>query len=99
MEFYKRNFRSQIYDLNYDLLVKNPNIEIRKLIAWLNWEWSESYLSPHLNQRSISTASSIQARSPISSKSVGGWKKYQKLLKPAIEIISNRDSEKKRQGF
>ena len=92
MEFYKRYYRSKIYDLNYDLLVQNPKIEIRKLIDWLSWEWSENYLSPHLNQRIISTASSIQARSPISSKSVGGWKKYHKLLKPAFEIIAKRNS-------
>ena len=55
MDDYKERFRSKIYDINYDLLVSNPNKEIRSLIKWLGWEWEDLYLSPHLNPRSIST--------------------------------------------
>ena len=74
MTEYKKKFRSKIYDLNYDSLVKNPNQEIKSLISWLGWQWNDQYLSPHLNTRSVSTASNIQVRSPINSKSIGGWK-------------------------
>ena len=49
MTEYKNRFRSKIYDLNYDLLVSNPNKEIKSLISWLGWEWDNKYLSPHLN--------------------------------------------------
>ena len=82
---------SKIYDLNYDSLVKNPNNAIRSLINWLGWEWSDDYLSPHLNTRSVSTASSVQVRSPINSKSLGGWMNYKEMLNPAIEILSQSD--------
>ena len=88
MSNYKSRFRSKIYDLNYDLLVSNPNEEIKSLISWLSWEWEDKYLSPHLNSRTVSTASSVQVRSPINSKSVGGWKNYKKMLQPVIEILS-----------
>ena len=88
MTKYKKRFRSKIYDLNYDLLVNNPKIEIKTLISWLGWKWDEKYLSPHLNQRSVSTASNVQVRSPINSKSVGSWRDYKQMLKPAIEIIT-----------
>ncbi len=88
MREYKNRFRLKIYDLNYDLLVSNPNQEIKSLISWLNWKWDDSYLSPHLNPRSISTASSVQVRSPINSKSIGLWKNYKNMLKPAIEILT-----------
>ena len=91
MAEYKTRFRSQIYDLNYDLLVSNPNQEIKSLISWLDWEWDECYLSPHLNPRSVSTASSVQVRTPINSKSIGGWKNYRDMLHPAIEILSKTD--------
>ena len=91
MTEYKNRFRSTIYDVNYDLLVKNPNQEIKSLISWLGWEWDDSYLFPHLNLRSISTASSVQVRSPINTKSIGGWKNYKEMLKPAIEILSQND--------
>jgi len=88
MSKYKNRFRSKIYDLNYDSLVNNPKEEIKSLISWLGWEWDNKYLSPHLNPRSVSTASSVQVRSPINSKSIGGWKNYKDMLKPAIEILT-----------
>ena len=94
MTQYKKRFREKIYDLNYDLLVSNPNKEINSLISWLGWKWDDQYLSPHLNPRSISTASNVQVRSPINSKSVGGWKNYKELLKPAMEIITQNNKYK-----
>ena len=88
MSIYKDQFRHKIYDLNYDLLVKNPRKEIQLLIDWMGWKWEESYLFPHLNKRAIYTASDIQVRSPINSKSIGGWKQYKEMLKPSIEILT-----------
>ncbi len=94
MNKYKNRFRSIIYDLNYDLLVIEPSREIKSLIDWLKWEWDDSYLSPHSNQRLVSTASSVQVRSPINSKSVGGWKNYREMLHPAIEILEKHEKYK-----
>ena len=91
---YKKRFRSKIYDLNYDLLVSNPKKEIKSLISWLGWKWTDSYLSPHLNPRSVSTASTVQVRSPINSKSVGGWENYKDILEPCIEILTENDKYK-----
>jgi len=94
MTEYKKRYRSKIYDLNYDWLVGNPNQEIKSLISWLGWDWNHSYLSPHLNTRSVSTASNVQVRSPINSKSLGGWKNYKEMLQPAIEILTKTDKYK-----
>ncbi len=91
MTKYKNKFRSNIYDLNYDSLVTNPKEEIQSLISYLGWEWDNAYLTPHLNGRSVSTASVVQVRSPINSKSIGGWKNYKEMLKPAIEILTQND--------
>ena len=95
MTQYKKRFRTKIYDLNYDLLVSNPTQEIKSLICWLGWEWNDKYCSPHLNSRSVITASSVQVRSPINTKSLGGWKNYKELLRPAMEIITKKDKYKK----
>ena len=94
MTQYKKRFRSKIYDCDYDSLVSNPHKVIKPLISWLGWEWEDKYLSPHLNQRSVSTASNIQVRSPINSKSIGGWKNYEDMLKPAIEILTQTNKYK-----
>ena len=88
MTEYKKRFRSNIYDFNYDLLVNKPKQEIKSLIDWLGWEWNDIYLSPHLNTRSVNTRSNVEVRSPINSKSIDGWKNYKEMLKPAIAIIT-----------
>ena len=93
MKEYKKQFKAIIYNLNYDS-ISNPNQEIKSLISWLGWKWDDLYLSPHLNRRSISTASSIQVRSPINSKSLGGWKNYKEMLQPAIEVLSKTEEYK-----
>jgi len=94
MTKYKNRFRSKIYDFNYDALVSNPNQEIKSLISWLGWNWEDKYLSPHLNPRSVTTASNVQVRSPINTKSLGGWKNYKEMLRPAMEIITQKDKYK-----
>ncbi len=94
MTIYKNKFKAKIYELNYDSLVLNPKQEIKSLITWLGWEWDDSYLSPQLNTRSVSTASSVQVRSPINSKSIDGWKNYKDMLIPAIKIITQIDKYK-----
>ncbi len=91
MTEYKNRFRSKIYDLNYDSLVSNPQKEIKDLISWLGWKWEDTYLSPHLNSRSVLTRSNVQVRYPINSKSIGSWKNYKEMLKPAMEIITKND--------
>ena len=91
MSKYKDEFRPKIYDMNYDSLVVNPKKEIKSLISWLGWKWEDSYLFSHLNPRSVSTASSVQVRSPINSKSIGGWKNYKDMLKPSIEILTKSE--------
>ncbi len=94
MRKYKKEFKNHIYSLNYDKLVTHPSDEIKSLIRWLGWSWNNLYLSPHLNKRKVSTRSNVQVRSPINTKSVGGWKNYKEMLKPAMEIITKKDKYK-----
>ena len=86
-------FNDEIYFLNYDKLVQKPNIEIKKLIEWLNWEWDERYLNPESNEQAFYTASIVEVRSAINSKSLGGWKNYENLLKPAQEFFKENLEE------
>ncbi len=95
MRCYAATYSKNLFIYNYDDVVTNPSLEIRKIIDWLGWEWSEKYTAPHKNKRSVFTASSEQVRNPIHNRSLRGWKKYADLLEPALELISkNRDLKK-----
>ena len=73
--------------MNYDKLVTTPDEQIKLLVNWLGWKWENDYLNPHKNRRSVTTASNVQIRSPINSKSIGGWRNYKNILQPALEIL------------
>ncbi len=94
MQIYKKEFKNHIYALNYDKLVTHPSEEIKSLISWLGWKWNDLYLSPHLNNRKVSTRSNVQVRSPINTKSLGGWENYKEMLRPAMEIITQKSKYK-----
>ena len=91
MSFYREKYKNHIYFLNYDRLVNNPEIEIRKLINWLGLAWSDSYLNHHKSKQGFFTASNVQVRSPINNKSVGGWQNYSKLLKESLDVFESNN--------
>ena len=83
----KQNHKDQIFTFNYDEFTNKPETQAKELIEWIGLQWNDNYLHPEQNKRIISTASVIQARQPITNKSVGGWKNYKDLLKPAEVIL------------
>jgi len=87
MKEYKSKFKSMIYSYEHDKVVQNPEENIKNLINWLNWEWSDNYLSPQRSKRSVFTASSAQVREKINSHSSGYWENYEDLLKPIRELF------------
>ena len=91
MDEYKSRFGSMIFSYDHDMVVRNPRETIKELINWLEWEWSDKYLSPQKSNRSVFTASSAQVRKKINSNSSGYWKKYENLLKPISELFPTYD--------
>ena len=86
MKEYKSKFGSIIYSYDHEQVVQNPKKTIRDLINWLDWEWSEKYLSPQKSKRSVFTASSAQVRKKINTNSSGCWKNYEDLLEPISKL-------------
>ena len=86
MKEYKSKFGSIIYSYDHEKVVRNPKETIQDLINWLDWEWSEKYLSPQKSKRSVFTASSAQVRKKINPNSSGCWKKYEDLLEPISKL-------------
>ena len=87
MHEYKSKFGSMIYIYDHDQVVQNPEENIKYLINWLDWEWSDKYLSPQKSKRSVFTASSAQVRKKINSHSSDYWKNYEDLLKPISKLF------------
>jgi hypothetical protein len=77
----------RIYHINYDRLTLQPEKEIPKLIEHCGFQWDEAYMHPERSYRQIHTASAVQARSPINTRSVGRWMHYRELLQPYADQL------------
>ena len=81
MDYWKGLYKTEIFELDYELLVNNPEQEVNKIFTYLDLEFNESYLKIGNNKRSVTTASDIQIRSKINSKGVDSWKNYSSIIK------------------
>jgi len=70
----------QLIDVDYEVLVADPEPQARRLVAACGLEWNDACLAPHRNTRTIKTASLWQARQPIYKTSVERWRRYEPWL-------------------
>jgi hypothetical protein len=60
---------------------------MRELLKFLNVEWDVACLEHQKHVGSITTASEVQVRQAVYADSVAKWKSYEKLLRPAIDVL------------
>ena len=80
MRFWDEQCGDRIYNLSYEDLTANQEVETKKLIQHLRLKWEEGCLAPQDNNRSVSTASSKQIRQKIYQGSSQKWKKFEPFL-------------------
>ena len=80
MRFWKDEYKSEIYEINYEDLINNSEKKIRELIDFCGLNWEDQCLEFYKNQKSIKTVSFLQARRPIYKDSLKGSEKFKKYL-------------------
>ena len=89
MKFWNKKLPNDIYNANYERIVQNKEIEIKKLIKFCGLKWDAACLNHHKNIKTpISTVSVVQARKPIYDKSINSSFHYSKNLKKLFSIIN-----------
>jgi tetratricopeptide (TPR) repeat protein len=78
-----------IYDVDYESLTHNPDVEIRKLLSACDLEWQENCLDFDRTAGVVKTASAYQARQPMYTSSVNLWVKYQEFLQPLLDELNS----------
>jgi tetratricopeptide (TPR) repeat protein len=89
MEHWHNLFPNEIFDVQYEELISNQNEISQQLINYLGLEWDDACLDFHKNKRAVKTASNLQVRQPIYTKSVERWKRYENYLQPLINILQD----------
>jgi len=80
MDHWRRVLPAQIHDVSYEETVTDLESVARRLVAACGLDWDPACLTFHSTQRPIRTASVVQVRQPVYTKSVERWKNYENHL-------------------
>lgn len=87
MEHWTRTCGLPVHTVDYDLLVQDPQTHVRRLLAYVGLDFRPECLAPHRVERKVRTSSLWQVRQPITAKSVGRWRRYQRQLEPFFQAL------------
>ena len=90
MHHWKAYYPESIHDFDYDAMVREPRLEISKLLDFCGLDWEEACLDPSGATGAVRTASVWQVRQPIHSRSSGRWRTYSKHLEGIKDLLEER---------
>jgi len=80
MQHWRSVLPAAMHEVRYEETVADLEGVARGLVAACQLEWDPACLDFHLSRRAVRTASAMQVRQPIYSRSVGRWKHYEPYL-------------------
>ena len=90
MNFWNSKISGEIYNANYENIVKDKETEIKKIIKFCDLEWDPACLNHYKNNKTpISTVSVAQARQPIYNSSLNSNSNYTKYLSELFNALNN----------
>ena len=81
----------QIHIVNYEKFVENQDSETHRLADFLEIPFEQDMLSPHLQERAVVTASTLQVRQAVDSSSIGRWKHYRSQLSEMVLLLQEAE--------
>jgi hypothetical protein len=73
--------------VSYESLVTTPDLVARQILTHCGLPWEESCLQIHARSQPVMTASAVQVRQPITTRSVGQWRRHAEQLRPLLEFF------------
>ena len=87
MQFWKNKIGNYIYELKYEDLVENKEIEIKKILEFCDLNWQNNCLEFYNKKNPIKTVSINQSRKPIYKDSVNKSNNYKDFLNLFNDLI------------
>jgi hypothetical protein len=82
MDHWRQVLPVPLLEVHYEETVADLEGVARRLVDWCGLEWEPACLAFHESKRPVRTASLVQVRQPVNSRSVGRWKNYEQSLAP-----------------
>ena len=88
LDHWKALYPNDIFDLDYDELVREPRTVIDRLLRFLDLPWEDGLLDFHRGSGPVKTASVWQVRQPLHGRSSGRWRNYRAQLSRVRELLN-----------
>jgi len=89
MKHWEHTLPIEVLDVHYEELIANQESMSQRIIDFCGLDWSQNCLDFYKSPRSVQTASRVQVRKPIYTKSVGRWKSFESELSKIPEWNEN----------
>lgn len=90
MQAWKTEAPLPILTLRYEDLVREPEARIREVLAFAGLPWDARCLDFWKSGRLAFTPSQDQVREPLSPRSINRWRRHERALGPARELLEAR---------
>ncbi|QXT40781.1 tetratricopeptide repeat-containing sulfotransferase family protein [Gymnodinialimonas ceratoperidinii] len=87
VEFWQKALPDRVHVVEYEALTAEPEPHIRALLEAVDLPWNDACLAPEATGRRIQTLSFAQARQPIGTTAVAGWRRHAEELQPLIATL------------
>jgi hypothetical protein len=82
MEHWDRVLPGRVLHVSYETLVRDPEANIRRMLAHCGLPFESACLAFHETRRQVRTASAEQVRQPLYSSGVNYWRHFERELAP-----------------
>lgn len=88
METWEERFGGRFLNVDYEELVRDPEETLRPVLQYIGLSWNDACLDYFTRPGGSSTASAVQVREAPHERSVRRWKKFERELAPALDILA-----------
>jgi tetratricopeptide (TPR) repeat protein len=80
MALWRERFGDRFFDISYEKTARDLEPNARALIDFIELPWEEACLEFHKQKAAVTTASAVQVRQPVHTRSIGRWQRYEDQL-------------------
>lgn len=88
MSVWRKRFGKQYHELEYEEVASRLELNARALIEYLALPWEDACLNFQQQKSAVATASAVQVRQPVHTRSIGRWRKYDRHLQPMLDTLT-----------
>jgi hypothetical protein len=86
MEHWRQVLPAPVLEVDYEETASDLEGVARRLVDWCGLDWEPACLAFHQGKQPVRTASVVQVRQPVYTRSVGRWRHYERSLGPCLPV-------------